>query len=48
MERAIEQGGAAPFFCSSFVSGALGGICGVEPSGWPGQLGENASNAQCK
>ena len=48
IRRAIEQGGAGPGRCAAAVSGALGGVCGVESSGWPSQLGRNASNAQCK
>ena len=48
MKRALKQGGAQPFGCASAVSGALGGVCGVEPSGFPGSLFDNASKAQCK
>ena len=48
IERAIDIGGAAPFTCGASVSGALGGVCGVEPSAWPGQLYDNATNARCE
>ena len=48
IERAIEQGGAGPFGCAGAVSGALGGVCGVESSAWPGQLYDNATKARCK
>lgn len=48
IDRAIRQGGAPPFGCAGAVSGALGGVCGVESSGWPGRLFDNASKAQCK
>jgi len=48
IERVIDIGGAAPFTCGASVSGALGGVCGVEPSAWPGQLYDNATNARCE
>jgi uncharacterized protein RhaS with RHS repeats len=46
-DRAEKQGGAAPPFCASAVSSAIGGICGIRPSPFPGQLERNAKNAKC-
>lgn len=48
IERAINQGGAAPFFCAAAVSSALNGVCGVKSSSLPGTLNENAKKSQCQ
>lgn len=48
IERAEQIGNASPPLCATSVSGALGGICGVESSIWPSTLGENVDNAHCK
>ena len=52
-ERAIKQQAeeiADPrgFSCSRAVSGALGGVCGIPGSGFPGILRRQAAGAQCK
>lgn len=48
IDRAIEIGGAAPFFCADSVSTALGGVCGIEGSFFPSRLGDQAEDADCK
>lgn len=48
IERAEQIGNASPPLCATSVSGALGGVCGVESSIWPSTLGENVDAAKCK
>lgn len=47
-DRAIEQGGAAPFFCADSASAALGGVCGIEGSFFPHELARQAKQAVCE
>lgn len=50
IDNAFNQGGAAPFQCAASVSAVLNGMCGIEGSGFPGQLNRNAESASsaCK
>lgn len=48
MRRAEKIGNASPPLCATSVSGALGGVCGVESSIFPSTLGENVDAAKCK
>lgn len=46
-KRIENQGGRAPGFCASGVSDALGGVCGVNGSLFPGTLNSQAKKAKC-
>jgi hypothetical protein len=46
-ERAEEIGDSRGFSCAVSVSGALGGVCGIEGSGFPGSLRRQAEKAKC-
>ena len=46
--RAEAQGDTGPFFCAVGVSGALGGVCGIEPGLVPSAVGAAAASAQCQ
>jgi RHS repeat-associated protein len=46
-ERAEEIGDARGLSCASSVSEALGGVCGIEGSRFPGFLRRQAENARC-
>lgn len=45
--KAIEYGGAGPFYCADHVSYAIEGICGIKGSFSPGILYENAKKSSC-
>ncbi len=46
--RADQIGGSSPFACTFNASSALGGVCDIGISFFPGGLADDASNAQCK
>ena len=47
MDTAMEQGDPRGLSCANAVSGALGGVCGISASGFPGSLNDNAKNSSC-
>lgn len=47
-DRAIDIGDPRGFSCASAVSQALGGVCQIPGSSFPGNLRRQAQGAQCK
>jgi RHS repeat-associated protein len=46
-DRAIDTGDPGAFLCAAGVSGALGGVCGIGGSLFPGRLADQAAGAVC-
>lgn len=47
IQRAENQGGRPPGYCAVGVSGALGGVCGIKGSMFPGILNKQAKKSMC-
>lgn len=47
MNRAMDQGGPIGGLCATYASGALGGVCGISGSMFPGRLNNQARQSSC-